>query len=288
MKNTYFILLYGILLMGLGACTTPKQETITLLSLEKPEDNLLAFAKIRASLDSTEEVVYKWTGWAYSMIEGQRSKKLFQLEGYNIARLVPIDGGYQLLTRELMVYKDPKSGEILETWQNPFTSDSVRVLPVLNDPVNAQFMLKGDGWEWGLPYEKMANSRFCMYMDVLLLYPSPLPIAEYPKNSQSDMYQAGELFQFFADLEEVSNPASKNVTAEISWTRVGPWLPWMEMGQAQGQMLYQCRGYKTADGLQSLSPELLSLVKVKYPTYLHAPSHYSKPNETSWTYFKKM
>lgn len=281
-----------VLLVLLNACNAVQESRdepiITPLNLDLPEDNLKAFAKIRASLDSTEECVYKWTGTAYSIIDGVRSKTLFALEGYNIARLVPIEGGYQLLTKEFMAYKDPNSGKIIDTWANPFTKDTLEVLPVQNDPVNAKFLLAGGrGGEWGLPYETLGKKRFCMYIDVLLLYPSPLSVVDYPEYSQSAMYQAGELFQFFADLEEVSNPEVKSANVEISWTRIGPWLPWMKMGQRQGQMLYQCRGYKTSNGLNALSPELLKLVTEKYPAYLHTPTTYTKPNETSWTYFKK-
>ncbi len=281
--------LLSILLLAFSSCITPPKNegNIELLNLSVPEDNLLGFAKIRGSLDSTEQVLFYWTGKAYSHIPGERSQLLFLLEGYNIAKLVPIDSGYQLLTRELMVYKDPKTQKILKTWENPFTGEDVEVLAVMNDPVNSIFKLKYGNRDWGLPFEYLGESRACFYTDILLHYPSPLPASEYPEHSRSEFFQANELFQFYFDLEEVSDPKVINASTQISWTRIGDWLPWMKMGDHKGSILYQCRGYKAKEGLSVLSSELYSFIHSEAELFSHPPDTFSSPNETSWTYFKK-
>jgi hypothetical protein len=275
--------------MLLAACASKPADDNSpspMLDLGNPDHNLLAFAKARASLDPQETVVFYWTGHAYSLVPGERQQALFVLEGFNIARLEPIDGGYQLLSREIMVYKDPKTREILHTWLNPFTQEENRVFPVANNPVNARFALKGDGWEWGVDYEWLAEGRACLYLDVHLLYPSPLPASKYPQHARSEQYQASELFQFFVDMHQVSDPDVKNAAADISWTRLGEWLPWMEMGNRPGYLLYQCRGFKAPNGLAALSPELRSLVEQAYPQFMTAPEVYTAPNQTTWSNFK--
>ncbi|MEM9687281.1 MAG: DUF1838 family protein, partial [Bacteroidota bacterium] len=73
-----------------------------------------------------------------------------------------------------------------------------------------------------------------------------------------------------------------------SWTRIGPWLPWLKMGQRQGNMVYQAAGYKLMETDYDTMPAILrDYVMANKPEYRHAPTEYTSPNETSWTYFKK-
>ncbi len=66
-------------------------KTEKLLDLSNPADNLDAFVKMRASLDTNEVTVYYWTGRIYSYIDGERGKPLFDLEAMNIA-IIKKDG----------------------------------------------------------------------------------------------------------------------------------------------------------------------------------------------------
>ena len=260
------------------------------LNLDVPLDNLTAFIKIRGSLDPTEEVIYYANGAIYGIVDGERDKHLMNYEMYNIGRIVPNgEHKYQLLTREVLLYMDKKTGAVLERFDNPYTEKTVKVLHVWNDPVNQNFALEGKYGEWGIPYNKYGKDVICMNADILLAYPSPLKIEDYPDNSQSDLYEAGELFQFFASEKELNDPSINSANATISWTRIGPWLPWMEMGQKPGRMLYQGAGYKlTGKNYNDMPSVLTEYVIANKPEYRHAPEEYSSPNETSWTYFKKM
>jgi hypothetical protein len=67
-------------------------------------------------------------------------------------------------------------------------------------------------------------------LDVPLYYPNALSfdprMAPY---SPQPFYQAGEWFKFISSTGEVRFPLTKTVTsALVSWTRNGPWLPWMK------------------------------------------------------------
>ena len=46
------------------------------------------------------------------------------------------DGSYQRLCRELIFYKDLKSGELMDQWDNVLTGERVKVVDVANDPFN--------------------------------------------------------------------------------------------------------------------------------------------------------
>ena len=112
-------------MLGFVVAKNPPRRTHK-LDLDKATDNLLAFIKMRASLDG-EDTVFWWTGGVHSTAPGEQSRKLFGFEGYNIPKAAKIEGDYRLLTREMSVHKNTKSGEIPETWANPFTLQIVQV-----------------------------------------------------------------------------------------------------------------------------------------------------------------
>lgn len=278
------------------ACTqtttssNPSSTTSLSLDLDDPADNMLAFAKVRGSLDENEEVIYYANGAIYGVVDGERDKHMMDFEMYNIARLKGKgENTYQLLTKEVLLYMDIETGEVLENYVNPYTEETVDVLHVWNDPVNQDFVLEGKYGSWGVDHNKYGSDMICMNADVLLAYPSPLKIEEYPESSQSDLYEAAELFQFFISEKDLNNGDKASTDCNISWTRIGPWLPWLKMGQKDGRMVYQGAGYKLSEKNYDDMPNLLrEYVLANKPEYRHAPESFSSPNETSWTYYKKM
>jgi len=275
------------------ACKKTDSETRTdnnkIYDLSNAQDNLNAFVKVRASMNEDEEVIYYANGKIYGFVDGERDKPLLGYEMYNIGRALKVDGGYNLLTNEVLLYTDLETGEVLETFKNPYTDKEVNVLHVWNSPVNQEFRLKGKYGKWGVSHNKYGDDRICMNADVFLAYPSPLKVADYPENSQSDLYEAVELFQFFFSESDLNNSDKLSTDVDISWTRIGPWLPWMEMGQRPGKVVYQGAGYKLLEKDYNDMPAVLrDYVMANKPEYRHAPTEYSAPNETSWTYYKKM
>ncbi len=266
-------------MLSLWLCAQPT------LNLQNPKENLDAYMKMRASLSPNDQPVFYATGKIYAYEPNKPWKHLFDFEMYNIARSqkMPGDSGYFLISREMLVYKDPQSGEILKQWQNPWTGEQVEVLHVWNDPVNQSFRYG----RFLCPYELMPNGRINLYNDVTLTYPSPLPPQDWPQNSRSIWYQGAEMFNFFCDEASLLDTATLQVDADISWSRFSDFLPWMRMAALPGNLLYQSRGYKLA-GFDQLPENIKAFVLANHPEYAHAPDSYQSPNMTSWQYFKQV
>ena len=62
-----------------------------------------------------------------------------------------------------------------------------------------------------------------------------------------------------------------------SWARVGPYLPWMEMGSAEGGLVYSAPFLKLSS-VDELPTQLLEWMVDNYPDYLHPPRNYTVPN----------
>ncbi|WP_338769582.1 DUF1838 domain-containing protein [Bernardetia sp. ABR2-2B] len=281
-------------------------DPTTEINLKDNKQNFEAFMKIRSSIEGlqtsnqAEESIYYWEGSIYSFISGERSKKLMGMKGFSVSRWIKTDSSRQLMTREVALYTDPKTGEILEKMKNPLLdekNDSVEVIHVWNNPVNQRFPFNikenydqkpKESSVYGIPYSELGQDMVCFYADIFLTYPSLITRKEFPNNVQSDLYQGAELFQFFVKKDDLENPMLTDIPATISWTRIGQWLPFMNMSDRQGYLVYQCRGYKILEGFEGLPQDVKDYVRAKQPVFEHAPTEYSQPNETSWSYFKKV
>ncbi|MER5774237.1 DUF1838 family protein [Streptomyces sp. NPDC002039] len=237
-----------------------------------PTELLRALARTRASLDG-EEVTFWWTGDVHAWAPGEPYRRLFGFEGVNVARLVEEEGGYRLLTREAAFYLDPQSREILDTWQGK------PVVHVWNDPAHQKWR------PFPVPMTELGD-QVCFSLEIPLAYPSPLPVAQYPAQSADDTYRALELFQFFAPASVLTTDAP-GVPATMSWTRMSPWLPWMEQGQRPGGLTFHCRGRKLPSYAE-VPERTRAHIAAHHPEYAHAPKEWTEPNETSWTYFRRL
>ena len=162
--------LFAFLILLLCSYCSIAQKNKPLYNLDSAKDNIDAYIKMRASLIPTEDVVFYATGSIYGYEPEKPWKKLFNFEMYNIARVEKMgnDSGYRLITREMLVYQDPKTNQILTTWLNPYTLETVNVIPVWNDPVNQTFTYNGG---FKCPYKRLGNGRINLYNDVTLSYP---------------------------------------------------------------------------------------------------------------------
>ena len=255
------------------------------LDLSSPGGALRNFMRVRASLDGSDVVTW-FAGSVSAMIPGEPWRgPLLGFEGYNVARAVPAEGGFDLLSREAAFYLDPRSGQILRSWSNPSTGEDVDVIHVWNDPVNFRFREQMPHGPFRVPFREMNGTLF-FTSDVFLAYPSPLPRAQFPDNSQNDTYQAAELFGFTCDRADLEGDAP-GVPATVSWTRIAPWLPWMRMADRPGQLVYHCEGMRLGS-FNELPDQVRAEVEENDARYRTAPTDFTEPNETSWTYFRKL
>jgi Protein of unknown function (DUF1838)/CpeT/CpcT family (DUF1001) len=232
------------------------------------------------------DIVWRITGAAYSYQHGKRPIHLFDVDGFNIrARIeTPEKDGWFLATREIVFYKDPKTGEVLNEWTNPMNGVKNEVFPIANDPVNSR-MAKKDGAlvavsmdgkrSFGpLPMPKEINDHYVWTADVFPFYPLP----QFEKN-----YTAAELFDFYVPKSaRYSKDAA--VPAMVSWTRVGPWVPWMGVDKYDGAIIYHARSQRM-ESFELLPDWMKKLVREKYPVYATAPKAVdpAQPNATSFT-----
>ena len=260
------------------------------LNLFNPDDNLTAFTKMRGSLNPDDEVVFYWKGNIYAVQDAdplgtpisEYPSPILKFEGFNIARFEKTFDGVRMVSREMSVYRNT-FGTIIDCWDNwvlnPEEPSRVPVVHVWNDPVN--FTLGG-----GTAHE--VGEQVIWTTEMLLRYPSPLPVEDFPDYSAGNTYESAEMFNWYSKKEDLNNPELDSVPVTISWSRVGQFLPWMQMGQTPGKLVYHTFGHKLMGGVDELPESLKAYVMEKAPKFLEAPSVDTSPNDTSWRVFKKL
>lgn len=233
-------------------------------------------------------------GRAYSRVPGEKDRHLFNLIGINVRHCSVVDDdirgkGFRSVSREIMMYLHPDTGEVLDTWENPWTGETVEVIHVANDPVN----MRAYRYEKNEEGEMGSSMRLRTYgkvtarsSEIPLFYKNPLG-GDYQKYV-GGTYHAMEIFNSFYDTDKIMNSRTKSIgQSHLAWARVAKWLPWLEMGDKPGVMVFNATGFSTFD--KKLIPsKLQTILTERYPLYQTPPPlDDDRPNETSWTVFKK-
>lgn len=260
------------------------------LKLDTPQENLAAARRIQCSTRDGEAVTWYWKGQAYSRVPGEPDRQLFAVEGMNIRQCGPLngatDGSFMMATREVLLYEDPKTGKVLDSWDNPWTGKQVKVVHVANDPVNQRIgATDRAGRPTRLPLE-INGKQWWMTSTIPLFYRNPLA-GDY-QDYIGGKYHATEMFNFFGSVPELADTRRTSVNVSVGWVRMSSWLPWMEMGDRAGLIYFSTAGRKL-DRWEEMPEAFRNEIKANYPLYLAPPPlDDPRPNETSWSYFKKV
>ena len=290
--------LRGAVAAGVAAAALPNvagAATKMPMRFDDPEWNRDAFARLQGNMDFGT-VKHGWYGGTVmGMRDNEPLKPLFGFEGFSSTRLLDNgDGSYQKLLRETVYYTDLATGEVLESWYNPYIDEEVRVVPVTNDPFNIVI----EKWYPGgptygglrekdknrrpmiLPFKIISDDTVALATDIHLYYPSALQPEEWPRESAGKFVRVSELFRYVIPRDQLEDPSVTSIEYTGAWSRVNPWMPWMLMGQAAGNTLYMgtMGGY---NHLGMLSPKVRAYAEKHHPTYFDAPTEWEEPSLSS-------
>ena len=277
-----------LLALGLSA-TVVQADTI---DPNSPEGFVLLSRKVQCSTEDASPQVFEWSGYGYARVPGERDRKLFGLMGMNIRQCGAIEHpdrgtGYRLVSKEIMLYLDPDTGEVMRTFDNPWTGAENEVIHVANDPVNGRpaFGLNADGSERAFEYRDV-NGQYLINYEIPLFYHNAMG-GNYQKYI-GGTYHATEIFDFNGNVEALLDAARPGADPVVAWVRLAHWLPWMEMNGRAGMLYFNAMGRKLENYDQL--PELMKAeIAEYYPDYTAPPSlDDERRNETSWTYMKKI
>ena len=264
------------------------------LDLSKGPDNKIAYSRMNGDLDESKQKYGWFKGYIMAVRPNKPIVDCVGIEGFGVSRLEQqADGSYAKILREVGLYTDLRTGEVLEEWKNPMTNETVKVYPIANDPFNyviedyfpqpPQFgglnTEKPPRIPFILPWQQRGN-RIDMEIHINLFYPNALDPKKWVRESSGPMVTVSEMFAFHVDAQQMQDPSYTTLPFSGTWGRITPFLRWMLMGQEPGHCLYQAFMGSGEDLEQVHSRQMLDYVEKHYPKYFTAPETYD-PNTPS-------
>ena len=256
--------------------------------------NKVGYARLNGDLDESKQKY----GWFKGFIMAIRPNKpildALGFQGFGVSRLEKqADGSYAKILREVGLYTDLRTGEVLEEWKNPMTNENVRVVHIANDPFN--YVIEDHFPEppkfgdlnqeeipkipFILPWQQRGD-RLDMEIHINLFYPNALDPKKWVRETNGPMVQVSEGFAYHVDATKMQDANYTTLPYSGTWNRITPWLPWMHMGQTPGHMMYSAFMGSGEDLEQVHSRQVLDYVEKHYPKYFTAPETYD-PNTPS-------
>lgn len=275
--SLFSVITFGTLI-SIAQCA-PAQAAVHHLSAED-------FMKVRCNPKGTPSFT-RWSGQVTtSGPASDKAQTLFKIIGFNVARCYPdASGNWTVTSRELTYFLDPISGELIDTWLNPWTSEKLPIVHIANSLVQQKISSKVQ-----IPVEMLGDSSI-LRLDVPLSYPNPLASeSRFADYSPEAFYKAHESFTYVVSTEEIRNIASLDSLqkVQVSWTRVSPWMPWMKMKGSPGYLVFNAIVRKV-ERFEDLPQLIQRDIYERLPLYGDAPQCIvaGRPNVSSWTYFKE-
>lgn len=291
----------GLAGLAVGAIAVPAgvnaaaPSFVTRVNFKDPKWNRDTYARMDGDLDPTKEKIGWLKGTAYGVRDNEKVRPLLGVEGFSFTRIRRLpDGSWRRLLREIVFYRDLETGRILETWLNPYTNETVRIVPIANDPFNFTISdtVPPPPSYGGLQTEKPAPKPFLLdWSDgpdgtlicrtgIDMIYPNALQPDKWPRESSGPMNRVSEHFIYTIKRKDAENPRLTNLPLIGAWSRITPWLPWMLMGQAPGHISY-FTNFATLKSMSELPADLVAAARAVDPKYLSAPMEDYGPSLSS-------
>ncbi|MDH3977621.1 MAG: DUF1838 family protein, partial [Gammaproteobacteria bacterium] len=280
--------LKGSLALGLAAGIPACGSTNSGGSLDyaDPADNLYAFGKIWGGYD--EPVIGAFHGLMYARFGDQRMIPLFGYTGTGVIFCkLDENGDLWVKSRETGYFTDLETGDILETWYNPFTEKTVEVYHFYNDLLVGKIgkqipkffygaagdvpTLMNEGtvfpdengeYPFLLPFDSYGDDML-MSWDYTHEYQNPVTPEGWPQSSTGERVSPSEHFTFnFSrrELEDRDIPASRFIAG---FSRISQFWPFMEMGgtpYANGSLFGRMFSHKGLGGYDDVPPKVLAYI----------------------------
>jgi hypothetical protein len=288
-----------------GKGASPKDPAVLkgpYLDLTTPRGNREAWARLLGNIDMTSTKYGWYTGIVLGVRPGEAARDLVGFTGFSCARLLPYegeDGGYRKVLREVGYYTDLKSGEIIEEWTNPYFNETVKTVPIANDPFNHTITDYRPAPPSYGGLNRAAPPKIPLLMDfqrrgsilnlmshINLFYPSALNPRQWPRESGQPMAQVTEAFTYSIPWADMQNRKKTSVEYNGTWNRVTPWLPWMLMGPTQGHCAYVAF-MGAYDDINRIDRKVLDYTAKNYPKYLEAPATWEEPSLSSLEWYAR-
>lgn len=264
----------------------PPIDFVTKIDFKDPKWTRDTYARLDGDIAPGKEKVGWLRGKIFGVRDNEPVRPLLNVEGFSVVRINRLpDGSWRRLLREIVFYRDLATNKILTEWDNPYTGERVKVVPIANDPFNFTIAdtvpefpsyggiqtMKREPKPFLQDWQFAPDGKMVLNTGVDMIYPNALQPDKWPRESSGVMNRVSEQFIYVCDRADVENPYVTHIPHTGSWSRITPWLPWMLMGQAPGHMNYFTHFSTSPKGIAGLPADLVAAARAMGEKWLHAP-----------------
>jgi len=253
------------------------------LDLDQPADNLLAWMKMRASLEG-QDVYFWFTGTLDLAVPGEPIRPIVTVETLILRRTVPQgDGVWHVTDWEASLYRDPVTGAVADELPNPSTGARVRPLHYREGPVTFEYRADRQPRLVGLPTPfpskaapfrqpwRVAGNDLWMIKDFYIYgQPQWLDRKEFPAETPATPINVSSIATMHAALAEVLDPGIASTRTDYFYQATSDFLPWMQMGQRPGFVVWHEAGKKLFS-LAEAPADTLDALRQVHPVWFKRP-----------------
>jgi hypothetical protein len=251
-----------------GGCS-PQSEPRQQLSLDPtdPDDLYLIHRKVNYTFD-TQPVFWYIEAVRYGLVGSQFTP----FWNMHVAFLFTVEstGEFEFTTSQLsaIFYSDLETGNLLETFENPFTGASI--------PVRQPGLIRGKTRfnkarqvraEREIPGATVTSSTDIgpawIIGDDLWVHGDTSFRAD-PGESEGQLVQVNDWSTYHASLKEVADPEVLNAAATMNFNDINTWPAWLNMGEQPGNYVSRGFGRKARAG-EDMPPQWRRFMGELYP-----------------------
>lgn len=241
------------------------------------DERLRMFLKVISDLAGAPS--YTWgAGSLFAWMPGRGGHQVCDIHSLLVQRTVRTETGWLYLAREAVLYVGVDDGAPLSVWHNPFIQRDVEVTHLNDGQMHRKFESPPEGWVTGGYIGYADNQSY--------LSTAPTTVEEYPLTTQSNSFKFVSLSTYYATVAEARAPEITATAMAGINTSVSPWLPWMEMGQRRGWLVWQQR-LKKAGSVDALPDVITAYWTNADPEVFEAPHTANNATIDAWTSYQQ-
>lgn len=258
----------GLAALALGGCAPASAN----LDLNDPWDRLTALAKLRGNTDGST-VMWWMKGVRYGVVN-DTLRPLFNMLIGSFQRMRPLPGkGFEVNMLEMSYFTDLETGEVLDTFTNPYNGKVVEVpeqrlgpFPVLMRPTGVvlpDIPMFGD-----VDLTTKVGPAIINGDDVWIRDDASVHVdSDHPMMGK---HTYNELVTYQGKLSEINDPRVTSAAASISFASVTSWREWFDAKDVGGNTTARANGRKISR-MEDFPPEYLAAARERHAEIIADP-----------------
>jgi hypothetical protein len=205
--------------------------------LNSKAGRLNAFMRMRGAIDNSLVIGFL-SGRYYGVVDDELTP-LYGLVSATFTRYRRSSSlGYEGVDCEQAYYTDLETGQVLDTWRNPYTNEMVKVPEFRSEPnrfkIDDNLVFSSAVTMPGTHFEQSGLPPVTIGDDVW--FTERVVASGHPPGATGTFHYS-ELTTMHARRSELAAGAQKRVPCDTHFTATVSWAPWLKMGSRPGHLL---------------------------------------------------